>query len=193
MRVLVAFECSGKVRDAFRNIDHEAYSCDLKLSGGPYHIQGNALDIIPQGWDLVIAHPPCTHLAVSGARHFEEKRKNGLQLQGISLFMSVVEACTKLGSPWAIENPVGIMSSCYRKPDQIIQPYEFGDAATKTTCLWLDNLPKLIPTRRAGRGEIITLSSGRRMSKWYSSASAQERSVTFSGIANAMAAQWGNL
>mgnify|MGYP006284189085 CR=1 FL=1 len=145
---------------------------------------------------MMIAHPPCTHLACSGARHFEKKRADGRQQDGIDLFMAFTKSKIKF---WAIENPVGIMSTIYRKPDQIIQPYEYGHQAMKKTCLWLNGLPNLKSTQLVDRGEMITFKSGKRMSKWYSDASRLDaenrstvRSKTFEGIALAMADQWGN-
>lgn len=143
----------------------------------------------------MIAHPPCTHLAVSGSRHFAKKRADGRMQQGIDLFMAFV---TDKIDKWAIENPVGIMSTHYRKPNQVIQPWQFGHEHQKTTCLWLKNLPKLIPTNIVGKGEFTTFASGKKHPKWYADAlklSPQERmkvrSKTFQGIADAMAEQWG--
>jgi hypothetical protein len=143
---------------------------------------------------MIIAFPPCTHLAVSGAAWFEQKRKDGRQQQGIDFFMEIANAdCEKI----AIENPVGIMSSKWRKPDQIIQPFQFGDEAKKKTCLWLKGLPKLEHTELVGEGEIVEFESGRKMPKWYADAwslppaqRAKLRSRTFPGIAKAMANQW---
>lgn len=141
MRVLIACEESQAVTIAFRKRGHEAFSCDLQdCSGGhpEWHFKCDVFEIIDLGWDLMIAHPPCTHLAVSGAAWFEQKRKDGRQQAAIELF----KRFTRTNIPkWCIENPVGIMSKKYRKPDQIIQPYYFGDEAQKTTCLWLHNLP----------------------------------------------------
>lgn len=184
MKVLVACEESQAVTIAFRNRGHEAYSCDIQpCSGGhpEWHIQGDVLPLLKKDWDMVIAFPPCTHLAVSGARHFEQKRKDGRQKQGIDFFMEF----TKLDIPFAIENPVGIMSTHYRKPDQIIQPWQFGHGETKATCLWLNGLPKLEPTN---------IVSGREQRIWKlppSEDRAKLRSKTFPGIAEAMADQWG--
>lgn len=186
MRILAACEESQAVCIAFRLLGHEAYSCDiLPCSGGhpEWHIQGDVLPVIAQGgWDMIIAFPPCTHLASSGARYFEEKRKDGRQQQGIDFFMEFTKAhCDKI----AIENPVGIMSTYYRKPDQIIQPWMFGHGETKATCLWLKGLPRLQPTKIVeGREQRIW-----RMSPGYERA--KERSKTYPGIAAAMAAQWG--
>lgn len=198
MRVLVACEFSGIVREAFRAKGHDAWSCDLLPTEIPgQHVQGDVLDILNDGWDLIIAHPPCTHLAVSGAAWFKQKREDGRQQEGIDFFMKFVDIkCPKV----AIENPVGIMSRIYRKPDQIIQPYEYGEPFSKKTCLWLKGLPKLIPTNIVDKGEQIKYKSGKSMPKWYADAfklSPQERakirSKTFQGIANAMASQWGGL
>ena len=193
MRVLVACEESQAVCIAFRERGHEAYSCDiLPCSGGhpEWHIQDDVLKHLGDGWALMIAFPPCTHLAVSGARHFEEKRKDGRQQQGIDLFMAMITASVPR---IAVENPVGIMSSVYRKPDCIIQPWQFGDPYQKTTCLWLKNLPPLFPTQIVDKGEFVTFRSGRRMSKWFATSfgDGNKRSKTFPGIANAMAEQWG--
>lgn len=170
MRVLVACEESQAVCKAFRERGHEAYSCDIEpCSGGhpEWHIMQDVIPLlngrcrfttvdgtehyIPGKWDLIIAHPPCTDLAVSGARHFARKRAEGTQQKSIAFFMEFVKAdCEKV----AIENPICIMSTEYRKPDQIIQPYQFGHNARKSTCLWLKGLPNLIPTDIVDPGEI---------------------------------------
>lgn len=195
MRVLVACEESGVVREAFRNNGHDAYSCDILESShpSPYHIQGDVSKILDDGWDLIVAHPPCTHLAVSGARWFPEKIKNGTQQAAIDFALMLWgSSCQKL----ALENPVSILSTVIRKPDQIIQPWMFGHEATKTTCLWLKGLPPLIPTQIVGKGESKVFSSGRKMQSWYnlppSPNRAKLRSKTFYGIAQAMADQWGS-
>jgi hypothetical protein len=184
MRVLVACESSGRVRQAFRALGHDAFSCDLLPAddGSPYHIQGDVLAVLNDGWDLMIAHPPCDHLAVSGARWFPEKRADGRQQQGIDFFMRMVTAPIPR---IAIENPVGIMSTIYRTPDQIIQPWQFGHGETKATCLWLKNLPLLTPTN---------IVEGRENRIWRMPPSPDRwklRSATYAGIANGMAAQWG--
>jgi site-specific DNA-cytosine methylase len=193
MRVLVACEFSGIVREAFAKRGHDAWSCDLLPTEIPgQHIQGDVLPILNQDWDLMIAHPPCTHLAVSGARHFAKKIADGSQQQGIDLFMQfVIDNIPK----WAIENPIGIMSTKWRKPDQIIQPWQFGEPFQKSTCLWLNNLPKLKPTKIVDKGEFITFPSGKKMAKWCATLRADKqrghiRSKTFQGIADAMAEQW---
>ena len=145
-KVLIACEESQAVCIEFRKLGIEAYSCDiLPCSGGhpEWHIKGDVLEQLEKGWDMMIAFPPCTHLAVSGAAHFDKKRKDGRQQEGIDFFMSIVTAPIE---KIAIENPVGIMSSIYRQPDCIIQPYRFGDPHKKTTCLWLKNLPALKAT-----------------------------------------------
>ena len=136
MRVLVACESSGRVRDAFRAAGHDAVSCDVLSTEAPGpHIEGDVLPHLADGWDMIVAFPPCTHLAASGARHFAAKRADGRQQEGIAFFLAIAAApVAKL----AIENPVGIMSSLYRKPDQVIQPWQFGHGETKATCLWLD-------------------------------------------------------
>ena len=183
MRVLVACEYSGTVRDAFIARGHDAMSCDLLPTDKPGpHYQGNVFDIINDGWDLMIAHPPCTHLAVSGARHFEAKRKDGRQQEAIDFFMKLVNS----GVPkYAIENPVCIMSTIWRKPDQIIQPWQFGHGETKATCLWLKDLPKLQPTDVVEGREQRVHKLPPSKDRW------KIRSTTFQGIANAMAEQWG--
>lgn len=198
MKVLVACEFSGTVRDAFAKLGHDAWSCDLEPSDAPgNHYQGDMFDIINDGWDLMIAHPPCTHLAVSGARHFAKKQADGRQQQGIDFFMRVINAKIPM---MAVENPIGIMSTIYRKPDQIIQPWEYGHETTKAICLWLEGLPLLKPTNIVKKGEFITFPSGKRMSKWYADTAKNSpkerekaRNKTFQGIADAMADQWGNL
>ena len=193
MRVLVACEYSGTVRDAFRARGHDAVSCDLLPTDvpGPHH-EGSVLDIIDDGWDMMIAFPPCTHLAVSGARWFEAKRADGRQQQGIDFFMALANANIP---KTAIENPVGIMSTQWRKPDQIIQPYQHGHEATKTTCLWLKGLPLLTPTNIVGKGARHVTKSGRSLPEWYNLPPSDDRwkvrSTTFAVIAEAMAAQWG--
>jgi hypothetical protein len=158
---------------------------------GPHH-QGSVLDVLGDGWDMMIAFPPCTHLASSGARWFDAKRADGRQQQGIDFFMALANAdIPKI----AIENPVGIMSTQWRKPDQIIQPYHHGHEATKTTCLWLKGLPLLKPTNTVGKGERHVTKSGRSLPKWYNLPPSEDRwkirSTTFKGIADAMAKQWG--
>jgi hypothetical protein len=198
MRVLVACEESQNVTRVFRALGHEAYSCDiLPCSGGhpEWHIQEDVSKHIGGRWDMLIAFPPCTHLAASGAKHFAQKQKDGRQAEGIDFFMQFVHAPIPLK---AIENPIGIMSRVYRKPDQIIHPWMFGHPTTKATCLWLFNLPQLVPTDVVHKGETITFPSGKVMSKWYydltclpHSQRGKEKSKTFAGIASAMAAQWG--
>ena len=198
MKILLACEESQAVTKAFRDKGHEAYSCDLYETSGDHpewHIQGDVLPLLHQQWDMIIAFPPCTHLASSGAAWFEAKRADGRQQAAIDFFMALANAkCDKI----AIENPVGVMSSQYRKPDQIIQPYEFGDPFSKRTCLWLKGLPKLMPTNVVDPGESITYASGRKMPKWYADAwklspkeRSKARSKTFPGIAQAMADKWG--
>lgn len=185
MRVLIGCEESQGVCKSFRALGHEAYSCDiLPCSGGhpEWHIHGDVRDYLNKGWDLGIFHPPCDHLAVSGARWFTEKRLDGRQQAAIDFFMVCVNA--PIGRI-AIENPIGIMSTLYRKPDQIIQPWQFGHGETKATCLWLKNLPKLTPT---------TIVPGReqRIHKMAPGPNrARDRSRTYDGIAKAMASQWG--
>lgn len=189
LKILVACEYSGRVSQAFRDKGHHAISCDLRpneLTGNQFHYQGNVFDILDTDWDMLIAFPPCTHLASSGARWFPEKIADGRQQEAISFFMKLADC----GVPKiAIENPIGIMSKVYRKPDQIIQPWMFGDPYTKSTCLWLKNLPKLEPTNIVDKGKIV-VHGGRRIPEWYSNRQIA-RDMTFQGIANAMAEQWG--
>ena len=198
VKVLVACEFSGTVRDAFIRGGHDAMSCDLEPTDVPGpHYQGNVMDIIEDNWDLMIAHPPCTHLASSGARHFVKKIADGRQQQGIDFFMALVNCNIPR---YAIENPIGIMSSKFRKPEQIIQPWHFGHNVTKSTCLWLKNLPPLRPTNIVDKGQIWVAKSGKKMSQWYYDSSCLQpkqrekmRNKTFQGIADAMADQWGKM
>ena len=187
MRVLVACEESQEVCKAFRELGHEAYSCDIEpCSGGKpeWHLQVDALELLKMQWDMILAFPPCTDLAVSGAKWFKEKRADGRQQRSIDFFMRFANAdCPRI----AIENPVGIMSTGWRKPDQIIQPWMFGHRETKKTCLWLKGLPPLKPT------DIV---DGREQRVWKMPPSpdrAKLRSRTFPGIAQAMAEQWGGI
>jgi site-specific DNA-cytosine methylase len=190
MKVLIACEYSGTVRDAFIKLGHDAISCDLLPTDipGP-HYQGDVFDIINDGFDLMIAHPPCTHLAVSGAKHFYRKEKE--QAEALEFVQKLMDA--KINKI-VIENPVSVISSKIRKPDQIIQPWQFGEPFQKTTCLWLKNLPKLIPTKIVDKGEFYISPTGKKLPMWYSkNKSAKARSKTFQGIADAMAQQWGNI
>ena len=187
MAILIACEESQVVTIEFRKIDLEAYSCDTKPCSGnhpEWHLQQDVLPLLQNDWDMVIAFPPCTHLANSGARWFEEKRKDGRQQQGINFFMSFANCnCKRI----AIENPIGIISSVWRKPDQIIQPWQFGHGETKATCFWLKNLPKLKPTK---------IVKGREQRIWKMGPSPERsklRSITYQGIANAMANAMGKL
>jgi site-specific DNA-cytosine methylase len=184
MRVLIACEYSGTVREAFRRRGHDAWSCDLLETEIPgNHVQGDVLKLIEeQAFDLMIAHPPCTHLAVSGARHFEAKRASGVQDEALAFVRALLAAPIPR---IALENPVSIISSRVRKPDQIIQPWQYGHGETKATCLWLKGLPLLQPSDIVpGRSDRIhKMSPG--PNRW------KERSRTYQGIADAMAAQWG--
>jgi hypothetical protein len=208
MRILIACEESDEVRGRFEKLGFDAWSCDIQPNRNPNakHYQCSIFEVLNNGWDAMIAFPPCTHLAVSGAAWFEQKRKDGRQQEGIDFFMAMVNAPIK---HIAIENPVGIMSKLYKKPDQVIQPYYFGDEAQKTTCLWLKNLPKLYHNAapnlfdnnitHVGKGEFIIHKSGKKKPKWFADAfklkpdeRSKERSKTFPGIAEAMANQWGN-
>ena len=191
MRVLIACEFSGTVRDAFAARGHDAWSCDLLPTEKPgQHLQGDVCVWLDKGWDLMIAHPPCTHLAVSGARWFKDKKVE----QAEALEFVRVLLAAPIGKI-ALENPVSIISSRIRKPDQIIQPWQFGEPITKTTCLWLKGLPLLVPTKIVDKGERHVTKSGRSLPKWYNLPPSpdrwRKRSKTVVGIADAMAAQWG--
>lgn len=183
MKVLVACEFSGVVRDAFIDAGHDAISCDILPSEQPGpHYQGDVFDIIDYGFDLMIAHPPCTHLSVSGARHFKEKVIDGRQQTAISFVKKLAKADIEM---IVIENPISVLSTHWRKPDQVIQPWQFGHGETKATCLWLKNLPALKPTQIVdGRNDRIHKLPPSE-TRW------KERSRTFAGIAMAMAKQWG--
>jgi site-specific DNA-cytosine methylase len=182
LNVLVACEFSGRVRRAFRDRGHDAWSCDLLLAedNDDQHIVGDVRKLLDRGWDLMIAHPPCTHLAVSGARWFAEKKAEQLAaLEFVAVLMDapIPRIC--------IENPISIISTRFRKPEQIIQPWQFGHGETKSTCLWLKGLPPLFPTNVvAGRDKRVhRMSPG--SDRW------KNRSRTYEGIATAMAEQWG--
>lgn len=221
MNVLIACEESQEVCKAFRERGHTAFSCDLQECGGghpEWHICGDVLpilngyrlfwtmdgvehdDVLNDPWNLIIAHPPCTDLAVSGARHFARKRADGSQQRSIDFFMQFTDIdCEKV----AIENPVCIMSTIYRKPDQIIQPWQFGHPVSKKTCLWLKGLPLLKPTKivEPGKTDKYGFTDGAAMQmardengkiiSWNDPRTAKARSRTFSGIAKAMSEQWG--
>ena len=218
-RVLIACEESQALTKCFRELGHDAFSCDLKpCSGGKeiWHLQQDVFEVIDQGWDLMIAHPPCTFLAGSSVqwlshpedRHlpFNQRRVNPKypnrradMLTSLNFVKALYTAPIK---HVVIENPVGLLSTLWMKPSQIIQPYMFGDEATKTTCLWLRNLPRLEATRMVGKGERTVFSSGKSHPKWYAniknmSITPEERralrSKTFPGIAMAMAQQWGSV
>ena len=182
MKVLVACEYSGAVRDAFRARGHEAMSCDLLSTEVPGpHYQGPVQDILGEGWDLLIAHPPCTHLAVSGARWFKDKVNE--QAEALAFVRLLLAAPIPR---IALENPISIISSRIRKPDQIIQPWQFGHGETKATCLWLKGLPPLTPTNIVEGREARIHKMPPGPDRW------KERSRTYQGIADAMASQWGN-
>ena len=216
LNVLVACEESQAVTKKFRSMGHTAFSCDLlPCSGGhaEWHIQGDIFDYIDRGWDLMIAHPPCTYLAVSGVQwlshpddrylDFELRRPHPKYPNRRQQMLDSVEFVKKLYNsniPFvAIENPVGLLSTKWRRPDQTIQPYQFGDEATKTTHLWLKNLPPLTPTNVVGKGERVVYASGKSHPKWYAEAMSKAktkqerqtlRSKTFPGIAEALADQY---
>jgi hypothetical protein len=184
MRILIGCEYSGRVRRAFRALGHEAWSCDLLPSedNSPYHYQCDVRELLGDNWDMAIFHPPCTHLAVSGARWFKDKLPE--QAEALEFVRVLLDAPIPR---IALENPVSIISSRIRKPDQVIQPWQFGHGETKATCLWLKGLPKLIPTDIvAGReAKVHRMSPG--PDRW------KDRSRTYEGIANAMATQWGQI
>jgi site-specific DNA-cytosine methylase len=216
-RILIACEESQATTKAFRELGHEAFSCDLlPCSGGhpEWHFQCDIFEIIDQGWDLMVAHPPCTYLTGSGVqwlsnpedKHlpFEDRRPHPKYPNRRNDMLDSVEFVKALYNSnikhIAVENPVGLLSSRWRKPDQIVQPYMFGDEATKTTCLWLKNLPLLEATNIVGKGERTVFSSGKSHPKWYADAlknakTKEERqtlrSKTFEGMAKAFAEQWG--
>ena len=197
LKVLIACEESGVVRDAFRRLGHEAYSCDLLPNENPWHIRGDVLKELNASWDLMIAHPPCTHLCVSGAAWFKNKQqeqKEALDFVKVLMDAPIEKIC--------IENPISVISTRIRKPDQIIQPYEFGDPHRKSTCLWLKNLPKLQPTNQVLPKLKICSNNGKLelMSKFHydsfflpKAERSKVRSRTFQGIADAMAEQWGKI
>lgn len=182
MRILVACEYSGIVRDAFAAKGHEVWSCDLlETERLGNHYKGDVRDMLKESWDLMIAHPPCTHLAVSGARHFAAKQASGVQEEALYFVRMLLDAqIAKI----ALENPISIISSRIRKPDQIIQPWQFGHGETKATCLWLKGLPKLEPTNIVGGRESRVHRMPPGPDRW------KDRSRTFAGIASAMASQW---
>lgn len=183
MKVLVACEYSATVREAFKAKGHYAMSCDLLPTDIPgEHYEGDVRDILHNGWDLMIAHPPCTHLAVSGARWFKDKREE--QKEALAFVQELLDAPIQR---IALENPISIISSKIRKPDQIIQPWMFGHGETKATCLWLKNLPNLVPTNIVDGREARVHKMAPSPDRW------KERSRTFTGIAQAMAEQWGSI
>jgi len=183
MKILIACEFSGVVRRAFRGRGHDAWSCDLMPTedGDPHHLRCDVITVMNDGWDMMVAFPPCTHLSSSGARWFREKRADGRQATGIAFFMAMVNAPIER---IAIENPIGIMSSHYRKPDQIIQPWQYGHGETKATCLWLVGLPPLTPTDVVPGRDNRVHREPPGPDRW------KKRSVTYNGIARAMSLQW---
>lgn len=192
MKILVACEHSGTLRDILIDCGHDAYSCDLLPDEGAYflnHIVGDVRDVLDEGWDMMIAHPPCTHLAVSGARWF--KNKTRLQNEAIAFVKKLMYADIPR---IAIENPVGLISTLIRKPDQIIHPWMFGHPCRKRTCLWLKSLPLLEPTDVTHQGDVYETASGKLIPGWYSLPPSEDRwkqrSKTFEGVAQAMAIQW---
>ena len=190
MKVLIACEESQAVTKEFRKLGHEAYSCDTEpCSGGhpEWHLQQDVIPLLDEEWDMIIAFPPCTHICVSGAKHFEQKRKDGRQQEGIDFFLLFANAkCKRI----AIENPVGIMSTIWRKPDQIIQPWQFGEDASKKTCLWLKGLPNLQPTKIISKKTYSNQTPSGQNKLGPSPDRAKNRSKTYLGIARAMAEQW---
>jgi len=198
MKILIGCEYSGVVRDAFIKKGHEAVSCDILPTSSPGpHIQGNLLDVINDGWDMLIAFPPCTHLSFAGAQHWVQKRKDGRQQQAVEFVKKLMlSPINKI----AIENPRGYLFQAIRKPDQIINPWQFGHEAQKTTCLWLKNLPLLTPTKIVSKGDFKYWTDKRtgklkRQPMWFYQCYGKKdcdliRSKTFDGIADAMANQW---
>jgi hypothetical protein len=186
MRILIGCEYSGVVRDAFAAKGHTAVSCDLLPTDRPHgwHVQGDLLEILNAGWDLAIFHPPCTHLAVSGARHFAAKRESGVQQEALDFVRALLAAPIPR---IALENPISIISSQIRKPDQVIQPWQFGHGETKATCLWLKGLPKLRPTNIVDGREARVHKMPPSPDRW------KLRSTTYAGIASAMAEQWSEV
>jgi hypothetical protein len=182
MRILIGCEFSGRVRAAFRALGHDAWSCDLLPAedGSEHHIQGDVRQILNENWELAVFHPPCTHLAVSGARWFKDKQPE--QKAALAFVRTLLEAPI---AQIALENPISIISSRIRKPDQIIQPYQFGHGETKATCLWLKNLPKLTATNLVPGREAAIHRMAPSPDRW------KNRSRTYPGIAQAMAEQWG--
>lgn len=203
-KILIACECSGSVRDAFIAKGFDAISCDIKPTESPGpHYQGDVFDLIgSQHFDLMIAHPPCTHLAVSGSKHFAKKIADGRQQAALDFVQRLMDAPI---ARIAVENPISVISSKIRKPDQIIQPWWFGHKTTKSTCLWLKGLPLLTPTDIVDKGEFKTwvctkTGKSKSMNHWFWETSclphkdrATARSRTFQGIADAMADQWGKV
>ena len=182
MKILVACEFSGIVRDAFATRGHDAWSCDLLDTERPgQHIKGDVLDILDDGWDMMIAHPPCTYLAVSGARWFKHRQKE--QAEALKFVRTLLNADIQR---IALENPVSVISTRIRKPDQIIQPWMFGHGETKATCLWLKNLPKLIPTNIVNGRDNRVHREPPSKNRW------KNRSRTYTGIAEAMAERWSD-
>lgn len=197
MRVLIGCESSGRVRDEFIKLGHDSWSCDLKPSrNGGNHYCKDIFEVIEYGWDLFIYHPPCTYLAVSGATHFKRYGREYEQDRAIEFVKRLWDVPIK---KIALENPIGVLSTKFKKPDQIIQPYWFGDSAQKSTCLWLKNLPLLQPTKVVDKGKMYYSKDGQWCQPdWFVKAKHNDkeitreiRSITFPGIANAMAEQWG--
>lgn len=195
MNVLIACEQSGVVREAFRAKGHNAWSCDILRSdivGKHYNCTVEHVLSFRHDWDMMIAHPPCTFLSNAGNKHKKNPERQHDTQAAKDFFMFLADTNIK---KIAIENPIGSMSTYWRKPDQIVQPFWFGDRARKPTCLWLKNLPKLVPTNMVDEGEIHITKSGKRIPAWYNLPPgpdrAKIRSKTFQGFANAMAEQWG--
>ena len=201
MRILVGCECSGKVRDAFIALGHDAVSCDLLPSDRPGpHIQGDLVEVLDQGWDMGIFFPPCTYLCGSGMHWTTRGLRDPKLTEDALEFVRRILAAPIHRK--ALENPVGAISTRIRKPDQIIQPWQFGDDASKKTCLWLQNLPPLVPTKIVP-GRLVTLPSGKVVERWGNQTDSGQnrlgpsedrwkvRSETYTGVAEAMAAQWG--
>lgn len=188
IRVLIACEYSGTVRRAFTSLGHDAWSCDFDPDEhkSKYHIRDDVLKVARWGWEMMIAFPPCTHLAISGARWFKNKKYE--QEEALDFVRKLMD----FSIPHiAIENPIGVISTKIRKPDQIIHPWQHGDSYSKATCLWLKGLPLLSPSSIVDKGEFV-IHGGKRIPKWYSNRE-RKRDKTFPGIAKAMAEQWGGI
>ena len=193
MKVLIACEFSGVVREAFRKLGHDAWSCDLLPTDIPgQHFQCDVKEIVYNGWDLMIAHPPCTYLCSSGL-HWNKRRPERQALTDAAMMFVFWLVSVPTIPRIAIENPIGCLSTLYRKPDQIIQPWMFGEDASKSACLWLKGLPKLVPTNVIKKERYANQTASGQNKLPPSKDRWKLRSITYQGIADAMAEQWGNV